>query len=66
MSLRSHLLVGMGLVRKLSISRPEDSLQPMYAEHRDVLAAITSGDSALATQAMHHHLEAARKRLFDG
>lgn len=66
MSLRSHLLVGMGLVRKLSISRPEDSLQLMYAEHRDVLAAIATGDSAKATQAMHYHLESARKRLFDG
>lgn len=66
MSLRSHLMVGMGLVRKLSISRPADSLRLMYAEHREVLAAIASGDGDLATQAMHHHLEAARKRLFDG
>jgi DNA-binding FadR family transcriptional regulator len=66
MSLRSHLLVGMGLVRRLSMSRPEDSLQLMYREHREILAAIVAGDVDRATRAMQVHLESTRKRLFEG
>jgi GntR family transcriptional regulator, transcriptional repressor for pyruvate dehydrogenase complex len=64
-SLRSGLTVGMELVRRLSLSRPDDALGLMYEEHQAVYDAIASGDPDRAGAAMRHHLEAARKRFFE-
>jgi DNA-binding FadR family transcriptional regulator len=64
-SLRSGLIVGMELVRRLSLSRPDDALALMYEEHQAIYDAIASGDPERAGAAMRHHLEAARKRFFE-
>jgi DNA-binding FadR family transcriptional regulator len=64
-SLRSGLTVGMELVRRLSLSRPDDALELMYQEHQAIYDAIASGDPERAGSAMRHHLEAARKRFFE-
>ena len=63
--LRSGLIVGMELVRRLSLSRPDDALALMYQEHQAIYDAIAAGDPDGAGAAMRHHLEAARKRFFE-
>ena len=64
-SMRSHMTVGMELTRKLSLTRPQDALQLMYAEHQLVYDAIAAGQVDVASAAMRNHLEAARKRVFE-
>jgi GntR family transcriptional regulator, transcriptional repressor for pyruvate dehydrogenase complex len=64
-SLRSGLTVGMELVRRLSLSWPDDALELMYQEHQAIYDAIASGDPERAGDAMRRHLEAARKRFFE-
>lgn len=65
-SMRSHMTVGMELTRKLSLTRPRDALQLMYAEHQVIYDAIAASDVSAASAAMRRHLEAARKRVFEG
>lgn len=65
-SMRSHMTVGMELTRKLSLTRPRDALQLMYAEHQVIYDAIAVSDVSAASAAMRRHLESARKRVFEG
>jgi GntR family transcriptional repressor for pyruvate dehydrogenase complex len=64
--LRSHLIVGMGLTRRLSLSRPADDLKLMHQEHRAIYDALAMADPDRASEAMRAHLEAARARVFQG
>ena len=64
-SMRSHMTVGMELTRKLSLTRPRDALQLMYAEHQVIYDAIAASDVNEASAAMRRHLESARKRVFE-
>lgn len=51
------------VVRSFSVSSPAD-LQQSLQHHKDVAAAIASGDGELAGQAMQLHLRIAERRFF--
>jgi DNA-binding FadR family transcriptional regulator len=65
-SLINHVRTGMSVCRRLSLVQPELHLQQMQSEHQAVLAAIGGGDGEAAGEAMRHHLEASRQRVFSG
>jgi len=52
--------------RNLSLLNPNARLVLVQKEHREVYAAIQSGDRAAAEAAMRNHIEGARRRVFEG
>mgnify|MGYP000088424595 CR=1 FL=1 len=65
-SLRADLLRGMTVMRNLSLLRPPARLRLVQDEHLAVLLAIEEGDPDKARTAMRAHVDAARKRMFEG
>lgn len=52
--------------RNLSLRDPQARLALVQREHEQVLERIREGDAAGAEAAMRHHIESARRRVFDG
>jgi DNA-binding FadR family transcriptional regulator len=65
-SLRADLLRGMTVMRNLSLLRPPARLKLVQDEHCAVMLAIEEGDPDKARAAMRAHIDAARKRMFEG
>jgi GntR family transcriptional regulator, transcriptional repressor for pyruvate dehydrogenase complex len=64
--LRPHIDFGMNLARSLSLQKPKSRVRQVQDEHARVFEAITNGDGDRAREAMRHHIENARKRMFEG
>jgi GntR family transcriptional repressor for pyruvate dehydrogenase complex len=64
--LRPHIDFGMNLARSLSLRKPRSRVRHVQDEHAQVYAAIRDGDGKKAREAMRHHIENARMRLFEG
>lgn len=64
--LRPHIDFGMNLARSLSLRKPKSRVRQVQDEHAQVCSAISDGDADRARQAMRHHIENARMRLFEG
>jgi len=64
--LRPHIDFGMNLARSLSLRKPRSRVRQVQDEHAQVYDAIKKGDAGRARNAMRHHIESARKRLFEG
>lgn len=64
--LRPHIDFGMNLARSLSLRKPRSRVRQVQDEHAQVYAAINEGNAEKARQAMRHHVENARMRLFEG
>lgn len=65
-SMRSNILTGMNLMRNLSMTKPLETLRIVQEEHYEIFRAIEAGDQETAQKAMRHHVENARKRVFEG
>ncbi len=65
-SMKSNILTGMNLTRNLSLTKPQDRLELVQAEHYDIYNAIEKRDGEAARTAMRDHVENARKRIFEG
>jgi GntR family transcriptional repressor for pyruvate dehydrogenase complex len=62
-ALEEHIAVGMRL-HGLSLKSTTDGLARVFAEHTDILNAISNADAELARDLMHSHLVGSRDRLF--
>lgn len=56
----------MQLSRSLSFMKSRMRREKVQSEHRAILAAIESGSSEQASEAMRLHISNARTRMFDG
>ncbi|MEP4195508.1 MAG: FadR/GntR family transcriptional regulator [Aliishimia sp.] len=65
-SMTSNILTGMNLTRNLSLTKPQERLALVQAEHFAILDAIVAKDGDAARQAMRGHIENARDRVFEG
>lgn len=65
-SMKSNILTGMNLTRNLSLTKPQERLKLVQAEHYAIFEAIAQGDREAARAAMRGHVENARKRIFEG
>lgn len=65
-ALGAQISFGMTLSRSLSMPLGDARHEIVQAEHRAVIDAIAAQDAAAAEQAMRHHIEAARRRMFEG
>ena len=63
-SIESHVIFGMDLQRRFSLSKSHERLIGVQAEHVAVVEAILQRDSAAAEAAMRRHLENTRRRMF--
>ncbi|MDV7143211.1 FadR/GntR family transcriptional regulator [Tropicimonas sp. TH_r6] len=65
-SMRENILTGMNLTRNLSLTKTQQRLDLVQAEHYVILDAIERRDGEAARQGMRAHIENARKRVFEG
>ncbi|MEP3428294.1 MAG: FadR/GntR family transcriptional regulator [Roseibium sp.] len=65
-SMKSNILTGMNLTRNLSLTKPQDRLRLVQAEHYAIFDAIEKRDGDVARKCMQDHVENARKRIFEG
>lgn len=65
-SMKSNILTGMNLTRNLSLTKPQERMKLVQAEHYDIFHAIEKSDREAARLAMRTHVENARKRIFEG
>ena len=65
-SMKPNILTGMNLTRNLSLTKPQDRMKLVQAEHYEIFEAIEKGDRSAARNAMRAHVENARKRIFEG
>lgn len=65
-SMRENILTGMNLTRKLSLTKTQQRLDLVQAEHHAIIDAIERQDGGGARRAMRDHVENARKRVFEG
>lgn len=65
-TLKENIVVGMNLTRNLSLSRPKERLLSVQHEHEQIMEAIAKRDANMARQLTRDHLEAAKKRVFEG
>lgn len=65
-SMQSNILTGMNLTRNLSLTKPQERMKLVQAEHYEIFDAIVKNDQEAARQAMRNHVENARKRIFEG
>ncbi|WP_298822781.1 FadR/GntR family transcriptional regulator [uncultured Roseibium sp.] len=65
-SMKPNILTGMNLTRNLSLTKPQDRMKLVQAEHYEIFEAIEKGDRGAARNAMRAHVENARKRIFEG
>lgn len=64
-ALKKHVSVGMKL-HGSTLFGPNDGLQGVYEEHRDIFRAVRDGEPEVARDAMFNHLKGSRDRLFEG
>ncbi|WP_022706177.1 FadR/GntR family transcriptional regulator [Paracoccus zeaxanthinifaciens] len=64
--LTAQIQFGMTLSRSLTLLDVPERQALVQSEHRAVIDAIRAQDAAAATQAMRHHITAARDRMFEG
>lgn len=65
-SMKANILTGLNLTRNLSLTKSQERLALVQAEHDAIFAAITARDGEAARRAMRNHIESARRRVFDG
>ncbi|NDR59282.1 FadR/GntR family transcriptional regulator [Aliiruegeria sabulilitoris] len=65
-SMRENIQSGMNLTRSLSLTKTQQRLNLVQAEHYAIMDAIERQDGEGARRAMREHLENARKRVFEG
>jgi GntR family transcriptional repressor for pyruvate dehydrogenase complex len=63
-SIQQHVTFGMDLLRNFSLSKSQERLLGVQAEHVAVVDAIVRRDSVAAETAMRHHLQNTRSRMF--
>lgn len=63
-SIRQQVVFGMNLLRNFSLSKSQERLLSVQAEHVAVVEAILQRDSAAAEAAMRSHLQNTRSRMF--
>jgi len=63
-SIRQQVVFGMNLLRNFSLSKSQERLLRVQAEHVAVVEAILQRDSAAAEAAMRSHLQNTRSRMF--
>ena len=66
LSIRPHILFGMNLSKTLSQRSRDRHASMSFEEHRDVIQAIKKRDADAARGMMGHHIEASRRRVFEG
>lgn len=66
MAIREQIAAGIHINRNLSLLQPTQRLGLVQKEHEAIYRAIAAGDEAKARQAMHKHIENARRRVFEG
>lgn len=65
-SMQSNIIAGMNLTRNLSLTKTDDRLRLVQAEHQRILDAIKDQNPEAARTAMRTHIENARRRVFEG
>ncbi|HTV70831.1 MAG TPA: FadR/GntR family transcriptional regulator [Rhizobiaceae bacterium] len=65
-SLEESMKTAMLLNRQLSLQNPRKKLHLRQAEHKAIFEAISASDADAAHEAMHNHIDVARRRIFDG
>jgi GntR family transcriptional regulator, transcriptional repressor for pyruvate dehydrogenase complex len=65
-AIREQIAAGIYINRSLSLIQPRQRLIRVQKEHESIYKAIASADEAKARQAMHKHIEKARRRVFEG
>ena len=65
-SLAQQITFGMQLSRSLTLQAAPERQVAVQAEHRKIIDAIRDGHAELATEAMRHHIFAARDRMLVG
>jgi DNA-binding FadR family transcriptional regulator len=65
-AIREQIAAGIHINRGLTLIRPEQRLAAAQKEHEAIYRAIAAADEAKARQAMHKHIENARRRVFEG
>lgn len=61
--LRSQILLGMDLARRLSEGRSGERVSVVSQEHQEIVGAIRAGDAGRARNAMRSHIEFVRTRV---
>ena len=65
-SLEESMKTAMLLNRQLSLQNPRKKLHLRQTEHKVIFEAIAASDADAAFEAMHNHIDTARRRIFDG
>lgn len=65
-AIREQISAGIHINRGLTLIRPRQRLVTVQKEHEAIYKAVAAGDEAKARQAMHRHIENARRRVFEG
>lgn len=65
-SMKANILTGLNLTRNLSLTKPQERLTLVQAEHYIIQDAILAGNPEEARAAMRRHIDNARKRVFEG
>jgi len=65
-SLEAAISSAISVNRNLSLLDPQARLALVQREHERVFEQIEAGDASGAETAMRHHIESARRRVFDG
>ena len=65
-SLINHVRTGINICRSLSIIQPELHIDQRRAEHGALMEALRAGRAEAARDAMRHHIDASRDRVFSG
>lgn len=66
LSIRPHILFGMNLSKTLSERSRDRHARMSFEEHRDIVEAIRARDAETARDMMRRHIDAARRRVFEG
>ncbi|WP_421749059.1 FadR/GntR family transcriptional regulator [Cognatishimia sp.] len=65
-SMKANIITGLNLTRNLSLTKPQERMQLVQAEHYEIYNAIKLQEPDAARLAMRTHIDNARKRVFDG
>ncbi len=65
-SMKANILTGLNLTRNLSLTKSQERLAMVQAEHDAIFEAISARDAEAARRAMRSHIENARRRVFEG
>lgn len=66
LAIREQIAAGIHINRSLSLLNPKQRLGMVQKEHDAIFKFIAAGGEAKARQAMHKHIENARRRVFEG